>query len=53
MTMEVMLSTAFGRSVDVQGEKEGELYEAADGALLYSPDNKESLLDSSRFFLRD
>ena len=29
MTMEVILSTAFGRAVDVQGGKGGELYEAA------------------------
>ena len=29
MTMEVILSTAFGRSVDVQGGKGGEVYEAA------------------------
>ena len=29
MTMEVILSTAFGRSLDVQGGKGGELYEAA------------------------
>ena len=29
MTMEVILSTAFGRSVDVQGGKGGKLYEAA------------------------
>ena len=35
MTIEVMLSTAFGRSVDVQGGKGGEIYEAARGALLY------------------
>ena len=31
MTMEVILSTAFGRSVDVQGGKGGEVYEAARG----------------------
>ena len=29
MTMEVILSTAFGRAVDVQGGKGGKLYEAA------------------------
>ena len=29
--MEVILSTAFGRSVDVQGGKGGEIYEAACG----------------------
>ena len=29
MTMEVILSTAFGRSVDVQGGKGGEIYEDA------------------------
>ena len=29
MTMEVILSTAFGRSVDVQGGNGGKLYEAA------------------------
>ena len=29
MTMEVLLSTAFGRSVDVQGGKGGEIYKAA------------------------
>ena len=29
--MEVILSTAFGRSVDVQGGKGGEIYEAASG----------------------
>ena len=31
MTMGVILSTAFGRSVDVQGGKGGEIYEAACG----------------------
>ena len=31
MTMEVILSTAFGRSVDVQGGKGGEIYDAACG----------------------
>ena len=31
MTMEVILSTAFGRSVDVQGGKGGEIYEDARG----------------------
>ena len=31
MTMEVILSTAFGRSVDVQGGNGGEVYEAAKG----------------------
>ena len=31
MTMEVILSTAFGRSIDVQGGKGGEVYEAARG----------------------
>ena len=29
MTMEVILSTAFGRAVDVQGGNGGKLYEAA------------------------
>ena len=29
MTMEVILSTAFGRAVDVQGGKGGKLFEAA------------------------
>ena len=29
MTMEVILSTAFGRAVDVQGGKGGKLYESA------------------------
>ena len=29
MTMEVILSTAFGRSIDVQGGKEGTIYEDA------------------------
>ena len=29
MTMEVILSTAFGRSVDIQGGKGGEVYEDA------------------------
>ena len=29
MTMEVILSTAFGRAVDVQGGKGGKLYECA------------------------
>ena len=29
MTMEVILSTAFGRSLDVQGGKGGKLFEAA------------------------
>ena len=29
MTMEVILSTAFGRSVNVQGGKGGKLYESA------------------------
>ena len=29
MTMEVILSTAFGRSLDLQGGKGGKLYEAA------------------------
>ena len=29
MTMEVILSTAFGRAVDVQGGKGGQLFEAA------------------------
>ena len=29
MTMEVILSTAFGRAVDVQGGNGGKIYEAA------------------------
>ena len=29
MTMEVILSTAFGRAIDVQGGNGGKLYEAA------------------------
>ena len=33
LTMEVILSTAFGRSVDVQGGKGGDIYEAACGVL--------------------
>ena len=39
MTMEVILSTAFGRSLDVQGGNGGKLYEAAAEAFAgFSPD---------------
>ena len=38
MTMEVILSTAFGRAVDVQGGKGGKLFEAAVTAFgVFSP----------------
>ena len=53
MTMEVMLSTAFGRSVDVQGGKGGELYKAARGALLYFTGQQGISVRLLTFFLRE
>ena len=43
MTMEVILSTAFGRSVDVQGGKGGEIYDDARG-VFNSFTGKQSML---------
>ena len=43
MTMEVILSTAFGRSVDVQGGKGGEIYDDA-RAVFNSFTGKQSML---------
>ena len=40
--MEVILSTAFGRSIDVQGGKGGELYEAALGVFTEATGQKSS-----------
>ena len=51
--MEVMLSTAFGRSVDVQGGKGGELYKAARGALLYFTGQQGISVRLLTFFLRE
>ena len=44
MTMEVILSTAFGRAVDVQGGKGGKLYEAAIEVFeAFSPDSQNQM----------
>ena len=44
MTMEVILSTAFGRAVDVQGGKGGKLYEAALEVFeAFSPDSQNQM----------
>ena len=49
LTMEVTLSTAFGRAVDVQGGKGGKLYEAAANAFSdFSPDESEEANDSRK-----
>ena len=50
MTMEVILSTAFGRSVDVQGGKGGKLYEDARGVFAAVSGKKSAVL-SLIFFL--
>ena len=50
MTMEVILSTAFGRSVDVQGGQGGEIYEAACGVFA-AVSGKKSAVIGIIFFL--
>ena len=56
LTMEVILSTAFGRAVNVQGGKGGKLYEAAVKAFSnFSPDNQKKKMPLARmiqFLLR-
>ena len=56
LTMEVILSTAFGRAIDVQGGKGGKLYEAAVKAFSdFSPDSQKKKMPVARmiqFLLR-
>ena len=54
--MEVILSTAFGRSLDVQGGKGGKLYEAALQAFACftpGPDNQMSALRVFQFLISE
>ena len=51
MTMEVILSTAFGRSVDVQGGKGGELYEDARGVFAAVTGKKSAVITTIFFIL--
>ena len=49
MTMEVILSTAFGRAVDVQGGKGGKLFEAAVTAFgAFSPSKEDERMNIYR-----
>ena len=56
LTMEVILSTAFGRAIDVQGGNGGKLYEAAVKAFSdFSPDSQKKQMSATRmiqFLLR-
>ena len=56
LTMEVTLSTAFGRAVDVQGGKGGKLYEVAANTFSdFSPDsqkNQMTLAKMIQFLMR-
>ena len=49
MTMEVILSTAFGRAVDVQGGKGGKLFDAAVTAFgAFSPSKEDERMNIYR-----
>ena len=49
MAMEVILSTAFGRAVDVQGGKGGKLFESAVEAFdAFSPDSQKNQMSVTR-----
>ena len=48
MTMEVILSTAFGRTVDVQGGNGGKLYQAAIDAFASFVPGQDSQITTTR-----